>query len=182
MTYLPSLPDDAILPHVYMAFPDASRPLNEYTQVVMRGDSPFTPAERELIAAYVSELNACGFCAGSHRAVAKAFGVKDGVVDQLLGDPDTAAVDDAMRPVLRYVRKLTLTPSQVTSTDTQAILDAGWPERALFDAASVCALFNLFNRVVDGLGIAGSPQIFADAGQRLSDPKGYANMPVVNGS
>jgi AhpD family alkylhydroperoxidase len=41
----------------------------------LRGPSPFTVAERELIAAYVSGLNACGYCHGIHRVTADAFGV-----------------------------------------------------------------------------------------------------------
>jgi AhpD family alkylhydroperoxidase len=32
-------------------------------------------AERELIAAYVAGLNACGYCHGIHIAVAEAFGI-----------------------------------------------------------------------------------------------------------
>ena len=60
MTYLPSLPDDAVLLDVFRAYPATSRPLLEYHQALLRGPSPLTVAERELIAAYVSGLNACG--------------------------------------------------------------------------------------------------------------------------
>jgi hypothetical protein len=36
------------------------------------------------------------------------------VFDQLNVDLDTAAVDDRVKPILRYVKKLTLTPTYVT--------------------------------------------------------------------
>jgi alkylhydroperoxidase family enzyme len=61
MTYLPSLPGDAVLLDVFRAYPGTSRPLLEYHQALLRGPSPLTVAERELIAAYVSGLNACRY-------------------------------------------------------------------------------------------------------------------------
>ncbi|HEY2960400.1 MAG TPA: carboxymuconolactone decarboxylase family protein [Actinomycetota bacterium] len=64
--------------------------------------SPFSVAERELIAAYVSGLNACDYCHCVHSATAQAFGLDEGLVAALL-DVDAAPIDARMRPVLRYV-------------------------------------------------------------------------------
>jgi AhpD family alkylhydroperoxidase len=107
MSYLRSLPDRAVLRDVFAAFPQASRPLLDYHQALLRGPSPFGVAERELIAAYVSGLNACDYCHGVHTATAQAFGVDEQLVADLLDDVDAAPVDARMKPVLRYVRKLT---------------------------------------------------------------------------
>jgi putative tryptophan/tyrosine transport system substrate-binding protein len=41
----------------------------------MRGPSPLTPGERELIAAYVSGIDDCQYCYGVHAEPAKAFGI-----------------------------------------------------------------------------------------------------------
>jgi hypothetical protein len=41
------------------------------------------------------------------------------------------------------------------------VLIAGWDERALHDAASICGLFNLMNRIVDGLGLRAGDEYFA---------------------
>ena len=175
MAYLPSLKPDAVLLDAFRAYPDAARPLLDYHEVLLRGPSPFTVAERELIAAYVSGLNACGYCHGVHRATAEAFGIAEGTLDALLGDPDTAPVDARMRPVLRYVRKLTEAPSRVTPDEVGAVLDAGWSERAVHDAASICGLFNLMNRIVDGLGLRAGDEYFALSSRRLADI-GYAGL------
>ncbi len=70
MTFLPSLPDDAVLLDVFRAFPQTARPLLEYHQALLRGPSPLSVAERELIAAFVSGLNACRYCHGVHTATA----------------------------------------------------------------------------------------------------------------
>ncbi|MDQ3451020.1 MAG: hypothetical protein M3455_08940, partial [Actinomycetota bacterium] len=50
MTFLPSLPDSAKLLDVFRAYPDTARPLVDYHEALMRGLSPLTVAERELVA------------------------------------------------------------------------------------------------------------------------------------
>jgi uncharacterized peroxidase-related enzyme len=175
MTYLPSLPDDAVLLDVFRAYPATSRPLLEYHQVLLRGPSPLTVAERELIAAYVSGLNACRYCHGVHAATAQAFGISEGTLDALLDDVGTAPVAERLKPLLSYARKLTLTPSKITPGDAEALLAAGWEEQALHDAVAICGLFNLMNRLVEGLGIAAGQDYFQVAGPRLADI-GYTGL------
>jgi AhpD family alkylhydroperoxidase len=52
--------------------PQTGRPLSELCEVLLRGPSTLARGERELIAAYVSALNACRYCASSHSACAAA--------------------------------------------------------------------------------------------------------------
>jgi hypothetical protein len=51
------------------------------------------------------------------------------------------------------VAKLNSLPSRLTPADVAAATDAGWSEAALYHAVQVCALFNLFNRLVEGAGV-----------------------------
>ena len=174
MAHLNSLPDDAVLMDVFRAYPETSRPLLDYHELVMRGPSELTAGERELIAAYVSGLNSCDYCHGVHTATAQAFGVDEGLVVALLDDVDAAPVEAQMKPVLRYVRKLTLTPSRLTAADAEAVLAAGWDEQALHDAASVCGLFNLMNRLVKGLARDGYASLLAPPTAPDAGPGGVA--------
>ena len=160
---------------VFRAHPETSGPLLDYHEAVMRGPSAYTVAERELIAAYVSGLNSCGYCLGVHSVTAARFGVADATLTALLRDVDTADVAERLRPVLHYVAKLTLSPAKVTPADTEAVLAAGWEQRALHDAASVCGLFNLMNRIVDGLGVSADQEYLDVSGRRLADG-GYAAL------
>jgi uncharacterized peroxidase-related enzyme len=175
MPYLESLPADSVLLDVFQAYPRTTRPLLDYHELVMRGPSPFTVAERELIAAYVSGVNACTYCHGVHTATAEAFGVPAGLLAAALADLETAGVADRMKPVLRYVGKLTSAPAKVTAADAAAVRAAGWDERALYDAVLVCALFNFMNRLVDGLGIRAGSGYFATSAARLRQ-RGYAAL------
>lgn len=169
MTYLPSLPQDAVLLDVFRAYPETSRPLLDYHQALLRGPSPLTVTERELIAAYVSGLNACRYCHGVHQATAEVFGIGEDTLAALLTDVSAAPVPERMKPLLRYTGKLTLTPAKITSDDAETVLAAGWEEKALHDAVAVCGLFNLMNRLVDGLGITAGEEYFRTSARRLAE-------------
>ena len=175
MPFLASLPDDANLGRVYAMDPAYFMPMVEFSENVMRGPSPLAPGERELIAAYTSGLNACGFCAGAHRAAAVAFGVDQDLFDQLMADVDGAQVDEKLKPILKYVQKMTVTPSRMVQADADAVLAAGWSEEALAHAINVCALFNYFNRVVDGHGLPANPGEDKQRGGALAE-LGYLKM------
>lgn len=178
MTFLSSLPDNAKLLDVFRANPDTAVPLLDYHEALMRGPSPLSIAERELIAAYVSGLNACNYCYDVHRVTAEQFGIDEATLTSLLADLSTAQIDDRMRPLLSYVGKLTRDPSKASPADARAVLNAGWDERALHDAVSVCALFNFMNRFVSGLGITGDADYADTSGTRLAD-HGYAGLKAL---
>ena len=157
-----------------ITFNDRSRlgPLDKASQEIMRGKSFFTEAEREIMAAYVSGLNACSFCYGSHAAVAKQFGIDPALIDQLIGNIDEASIDDKLKPVFHYLKKLTLSPSKLTETDVLKVKLSGWSEEALHQAILVGCLFNFYNRLLDGHGIKGNKPIYRLAGEHLAN-NGY---------
>src|SRR5438128_2677089 len=125
MSFLKFLPPDAGLLQVFQAFPEAARPLLEYHEVLLRGASPFSAAERELIAAYVSGLNNCNYCRAVHSQTAVALGIHVDAISKILSGSALEHVDQRMRPVLAFVRKLTLSPSAVTAADADEIFAAG---------------------------------------------------------
>jgi len=153
MPRFPGLPEATSLTDVFQTFPAGIEPLLEYHDVVLRGPSPLTVAQRELVAALVSGLNSCAFCFGSHAAVAESFGVPADLFTDLLDNIETAPIEGKMKPLLAYVKKLTVAPARVTDGDAQAVFAVGWSEHALHDTVTVCALFNLMNRIVEGHGV-----------------------------
>ena len=173
----PSLPSNPNLSDVLTAFPYTVRPLLEYHDLLLRhGHSPFSVAERELIAAYVSGLNQCRFCFGAHKIIASTFGIDEQLVDRLLGDEQPEGVDSRMLPVLQFVKLLTEAPARVTEAEREAIRAAGWPDQAIFDAASICGLFNMMNRIVEGTGVTTSTAIQQQQKQRHEAPAGEVNL------
>lgn len=156
MPYFPSINKDERLSFVLAKFnTGVEKHLMLFHEVLMRGeDSPFSIAERELLAAYVSGvMDDCGYCVNIHKLVAIRFGIKDGLLESLVEDIDSADVEDKIKPVLHYVKKLTLHPGKMIQSDTDAVLNAGWSERALYDALMICCNWNFMNRLVEGLGL-----------------------------
>lgn len=161
MTFFPSLPENGTLSALWERFPETAGPLAEYTETLMRGPSPLPPALRELIGAYVSGLNSTDFCRAVHTEAAQAFGIPKGLVGKLLENVRETRMpeklEDKVRALLVFVRKLTLSPFAMTQADADQVFAQGWDEKALHDAVSVCALFNFYNRMVEGAGIQLDP-------------------------
>jgi uncharacterized peroxidase-related enzyme len=166
MPFFPSLRDDATTKDVFRAHQDIYSHHTRVSEAIMRGPSPLTPAQRELIGAYVSALNACHYCYGGHREAAKVFGVAPETIDGLIKDLATAPIDSKLRPILAFVKKLTLTPAQMTQADADDVFAAGWAEDALHSAIAVCCHFNFMNRLVDGHGIKADPALFTERGRK----------------
>ncbi len=175
MPFFTSLPDDAGVRHILRLNPAAGRALVEFHSAALRTDSQLTAADKELIAAYVSGLNACQYCYGVHSETAKAFGMPESLVQALLADLESAPVSSKLMPILAYARVLTLTPTQATQKHVDAVFAEGWTERDLHDAILTVCLFNFMNRLLEGHGVKGSPAVFAQRGQALHDG-GYAPL------
>lgn len=154
MALFPSLPETPHLADVYRRFPEHVKPLLVYHDLLLRGESPLTIGERELIATYVSGLNACQFCYGAHKLYSEVFGFDEEVVDAMVQDLSRAPIDEKLKPLLRYAGKLKDLPSSLSDADAEAVYAAGWSERALFDAIQIAALFNYMNRIIEGTGVA----------------------------
>ena len=157
MSKFPSLPANPEMIEVLAAHSEGFDSLCDYHDTILRGPSPLSIAERELIAAYVSGLNQCGFCYDSHRGFAEVHGITPESFELLVSDPATAGLDERLLPLLAYARKLTLAPASVTDDDAADVYAAGWSEKALFHTIAVTGIFNLMNRLVEGTGITADP-------------------------
>ncbi len=175
MSQMPSLPDDATLFNLFKKYPDFAKQQLPLSELIMRGPSPLDAKERELIATHVSILNSCSYCAGGHGEAAQVLGLNPDVVESLKGGINSSNVDENLKPLLRYVEKLTLTPSRITSKDAQDVYAAGWGEDGLMSAVLVCCQFSFFNRLVEGTGMVSSPEQAQKTAATISG-KGYLGI------
>lgn len=180
MPKFPSLPDNPEMIELLGAHSEGFESLCDYHDAILRGPSPLSVAERELIAAYVSGLNQCDFCYESHRGFAEVHGTEPQTFDNLVADPAASGVDERLLPLLAYARKLTLAPSSVTDSDAADVYAAGWSEKALFHTIAVTGIFNLMNRLVEGTGITADPQRRKASRDRMANerdnPRPYAEF------
>lgn len=152
MSYLPSSPDLTNIASMLGKYPRRGILLFKLLEDIKTSRSPLSRRMRELII-YTSGLNRCDFRCDTDRAVSELPGIDDDVFDQLKNDIDSAQVDEKIKPVLRYVKKLTLTPGEMTQTDAQQIFDAGWDENVFLDVIFLCAIVNCMNRFISGIGL-----------------------------
>lgn len=133
-------------------FPETGNPLRALAQAVLRGPSPLTPGERELIASYVSSENDCYFCCNSHSAAARhLLGPDAHLVEDVKRDLDSALVSEKMKALLRIAKKVQVGGRRVTEDDVAAARAQGASDKDIHDAVLVAAAFCMYNRYVDGL-------------------------------
>lgn len=152
--------------------PDTGKALYELAEVLLRGESPLSSAERELIAAYVSRRNECVFCSCSHAAASRAhYGEEDAVVDAVLDDLTTAPVSAKLRALLVIADKTRERGNLVCPEHILIAREAGATDRDIHDAVLIAAAFSMFNRYVDGLATLTptDPAAYAEMGKRMAN-------------
>ncbi len=150
MSYLPSSPNLNSLAGVLTKYPRRGILLFKLLEDMGRSFSPLSKDSRDLIMTYASALNHCYFDDNGHQG--KASGNHAVLIEQLQTDMDNATVDEQLKPILRFVKKLTLNPGDITSEDAQTIFDAGWDEQAFLESVCLCAIANCMNRFAKGIG------------------------------
>jgi len=152
MPHIPLAPDVPGIRSLVLYRPDTGQPLYELAQILLRSASPLLPAERELIAAYVSFLNDCVFCSSSHAAAARFLYQDDRqTVDLVLKDYLQAPISDKLKALLTIAGKVQADARMVSNADVALARDQGATDRDIHDTVLIAAAFCMFNRYVDGL-------------------------------
>src|ERR1700688_1702621 len=168
-----------------MRLPDAARvafyhkeffgtPMGAWTQAAMRGPSPWSVAERELMACMVAKWNACAFCVGAHGAVA-AKEMQRPVVDEAISDFHTAPISGRLKSALAFLEVMTLRPKDLKAEHAEATFSAGVSPRALTDAIAVGALFSVVTRYADALDFALPAPAELERAANMLLERGYAS-------
>ena len=150
--------------------PETAGPLSELAEVLLRSENTLTRGERELIAAYVSNLNECAFCQASHSAFA-ALQLDAGMplVEEVKRDPSTARISEKMKALLAVAAKVQASGRAVTEQDIAAAREVGATDTEIHDTVLIAAAFCMFNRYVDGLATwtPTDPAMYEESGRRV---------------
>lgn len=155
--------------------PETGKPLYELAQVLLRGNSTLTEAERELIAAYVSKRNDTMFCMMSHAAASRAlYGNDKNIVDDVLKDMQQANISSKMKSLLNIAGKVQILGKEVKPEDIEAARKEGATDKEIHDTVLIAAAFSMFNRYVDGLAsfTPTDEKEYEAMGKRMAE-KGY---------
>jgi len=145
-----------MIPKVFVAQssrPDLLEPLATYVKRLLIETHSLTRTTKELIAAYVSKLNACAYCVDAHSAMAMAQGFTRDQVKNILDDIDgTSLIDEKTRMLLHFSEKITKCSHKIHEGTLRDLKDRGVTDEELFEAIAVACLFNYMDRMADALG------------------------------
>jgi len=148
------------------------KPMSAVTQEAMRGDSSWSVADRELMAAFVASTNQCEFCIKAHSAVAQRAYGSGKAVSALLAGSDTTAINEPLRATLVMLRKLTREHT-VSADDMRAVVAAGASRQQIQDALAVAFSFNVIGRLADAFGFYVPGSEAFEAGAKYLLARGY---------
>jgi alkylhydroperoxidase family enzyme len=99
------------------------------------------------------------------------------LVDAVLEDFRGAPIGDAEKALFAFVELVNRASTSVGPEHVAAVKAAGWSDEALYDAISVCALFNFYNKWIDATGVSDLPaDAYLASGDRLA-ARGYVPEP-----
>jgi uncharacterized peroxidase-related enzyme len=154
-----------------LAYPYTEKYLSALAQALLRGPSSLTPAEREIIAAFVSSQNGSYFCTHAHAAAARhLLGPDAAVVNRVLSDFEQPSVSEKLRALLVIAEKVRRDGHAVGDEDVVRARQSGADDQAIHDTVLIAAAFCMYNRYVDGLA-AWTPReamVYEEIGERLA--------------
>lgn len=146
--------------------------MKKFTQEAMRGRSTWSVGDRELMAAYVSEVNDSPFCIGAHTATAaRAYQDRERVT-AVLADLDSAPITEGLRATLGMLGKLTRLGT-LSADDVRAALSAGVSHQQIEDALAVGFAFNTTDRLANAFAFEMLSQEGFEAGAKYLLKRGY---------
>jgi uncharacterized peroxidase-related enzyme len=158
--------------------PETGKVLLELADTLLRNENSLSRGERELIGAYVSNLNQCQFCASSHAAFAAAQ-LPEGMslVSEVCEEPGGAPISAKLKALLVVAGKVQQGGKAVTSQDIAVAREAGASDPEIHDTVLIAAAFCMFNRYVDGLDTFApeDPAAYAAAAEVIA-ANGYARL------
>lgn len=161
-----------------MAFrPETAKPLNEFAEILLRGDNTLSRADREVIGTYVSYLNDCFFCQNAHGGLAQHYLKCDmGFIDGLKANPEAADISEKLKSLLAIAASVQRGGKHVTPAQIERAKSLGATDMEIHDTVLISAAFCMFNRYVDGLGTS-APQdrMFYVNRAPARAEEGYAN-------
>lgn len=114
---------------------------------LMLAPSGLSKLEREMIAVAVSSQNRCYYCLAAHGAAVRVLSGDPPLGELMAMNYRAARLTRRQRVMLDFAIKLTEEPWKVEDADRDALRQAGFSARDIFDIAAVAGFFNMSNRV-----------------------------------
>lgn len=152
--------------------PQIADTMKTLMSVMMRSDVGLSMGERELIATYVSSLNDCYNCHQIHGEVAQCFfeDLPD-LIEKVKFDFQNAKLSDRQKAILGIAGNVQKNGKPVTDEQISDAKSLGITDLEIHDTVLISAMFCLFNKYIDGLGIISqdTPETFRERAKMIAE-------------
>ncbi len=155
-----------LVPNVLRAYAFDEKKLRSFTDTyndLMLGESGLSKLEREMIAVVVSSINHCYYCLVAHGAAVRELSGNPVLGEQMAMNWRVADLTPRLAAMLAFAEKLTVQPAKIVEADRQALRDAGFSDRDIWDVASTAAFFNMSNRMAAAIDMEPNAEYHAMA-------------------
>ncbi len=130
---------------------------------LMLGESGLSKLEREMIAVAVSAENRCFYCLVAHGAALRTLSGDPALGEMIAMNYRVAPLDARQRAMLDFAVLVTTASATIGEGDRQALRDAGFSERDIWDIAAVASFFNMSNRMASAVAMVPNAEYHAQA-------------------
>ena len=87
----------------------------------------------------------------------------------MLDDHRTAPISEKLKALFTFLEKMNRASTEIGQDDVDRVKAKGFDDDALYDAITVCALFNFYNKWIDATGVQDMPaEAYQQSGKRLA--------------
>ena len=154
-----------LVPNVLLtyAFDEKLRAFTDTYNDLMLGESGLSKLEREMIAVAVSSINHCYYCLTAHGAAVRQLSGDPAFGEMMVMNFRAANLSPKQTAMLEFAVKLTEEPAKIVEADREALRNAGFTNRDIWDIASTAAFFNMSNRVAAAIDMRPNDEYHAMA-------------------
>lgn len=150
-----------MVPNVLRAYSQNAAQLDVFSRFyneLMFGESGLSDLEKEMIAVAVSSSNRCYYCQVAHGAAVREYSGEPQLGELMVMNYRVAELSERHRAMLDFAVKLTESPNDMNEADRQALRDAGFDERDIWDIANIAGFYNMTNRVASAVDMQPNPE------------------------
>lgn len=150
-----------MVPNVLAAYSQNPAQLDVFSRIyneLMFGESGLSVLEKEMIAVAVSSSNRCYYCQVAHGSAVRQYSGDPKLGELMVMNYRVAELSERHRAMLDFAVKLTETPHAIVAADRQALRNAGFTDRDIWDLANIVGFYNMTNRVASASDMQPNPE------------------------
>jgi uncharacterized peroxidase-related enzyme len=151
------------VPNVFRAYavrPEHFRAFMQYHDVLMRGPSGLSRAEREAIVVVVSSENRCLYCTIAHGAALRVLGKDPMLADQIAANWRTADLAPRLRTILGFAARVNEPGFAASDEEIAGLHAADLSDDDIWDIAAIAAFFGFSNRMAGLMDMRPNPEFY----------------------